>query len=265
MTIENDYEYRGLIARSWDFLRGDTSDFPDRLLFQQIIAGSGEPVLIVGCGTGRLLLEYAAKGVDVEGTDVSLEMVAICRQKAKHLSLPVTLYVQGMEEIDLPRRYQTIIVPSSAFQLVPDLLKAEKALQGFFKHLLPGGTLVMSIWHITSDRKPEWGDWWLVLNADGFEDGMSIKRWERSMYDSVTQLRHNENRYELWENGQLVYTEMHRQSPELRNYSLSQLTAMLEKAGFTGVHTLSGFSSYPASEDDEVFSIIGMRNETLSK
>jgi hypothetical protein len=40
---------------------------------------------------------------------------------------------------------------------------------------------------------------------------------------------------------------------------------MLEKAGFTGVHTLSGFSSYPASEDDEVFSIIGMRNETLSK
>jgi SAM-dependent methyltransferase len=139
--IEGDYEYRGLIARSWDFLRGDTSDFPDRQFYRDIVNRSGEPVLIVGCGTGRLLLEYLGDGLDVEGVDVSPEMLEICKQKAIQQSLRATVYLQAMETMDLPRQFRTIIVPSSSFQLVPDLAEAESTLEGFFRHLLPGARL----------------------------------------------------------------------------------------------------------------------------
>lgn len=59
------------MASSWDFLRGDTASFPDRGFYRDWIGRSGEPALIVGCGTGRLLLEYLADGLDVDGVDVS--------------------------------------------------------------------------------------------------------------------------------------------------------------------------------------------------
>lgn len=39
-----DYEYHGMIASSWDLLRGDTANIPDRKFFRDVIKHSGEPV-----------------------------------------------------------------------------------------------------------------------------------------------------------------------------------------------------------------------------
>ena len=255
----NEYEYRGLVARSWDFIRGDTTKFPDRGYYRDIIKNDGEPSLIVGCGTGRLLLEYLADGLDVEGIDVSPEMLEICKRKAARQSLKATVHTMAMESMDLQRSFNSIIVPSSSFQLVPDLVAAKEALKRFFEHLLPGGQLVISIWHILKEGTDEWGDWWQVAEREGFEEGKSIRRWERSRYDSNTQLRHTENRYEIIKNGEVVYSEFYQQSPELRNYSPGQLTEMLDVIGFSNIHTFSGFTNEPATEEDEVFCIFGSR------
>jgi SAM-dependent methyltransferase len=75
---EQAYEYQGLLASTWDLLRGDTSQWPDRVFYREVIRQAGEPALDVGCGTGRLLLDYMADGVDVDGVDNSPEMLALC-------------------------------------------------------------------------------------------------------------------------------------------------------------------------------------------
>jgi SAM-dependent methyltransferase len=260
----SDYEYSRLLASSWDFIRDDTSGFSDRQFFRDQILSNGEPALDVGCGTGRLLLEFLAIGLDVDGIDNSPEMLAICAEKAKQSSLAVNLYTQGMEQLDLPRQYQTIFVPSYSFQLVPDLNDAKKSLDTFYEHLLPGGILVLSIWYSKRKGPAEWGDWWIVVEKDGFEDGKTLKRSERSMYDEETQLRHTENRYELIEDGEVVYTEMHRRSPELRNYTLGQITSLLEEAEYSVIHAVSEYSSEPATEDDGVFCIMGKKPEATN-
>jgi SAM-dependent methyltransferase len=140
-----DYEYYGSMAQTWDLFRGDTSGWEDRSFYLEIIREKGQPVLDVGCGTGRLLLDFMSQGVDIEGVDNSPEMLTICREKADTMKLRPILYENNMVSMKLPRLYQTIIVPSSSFQLVLEPAYAQKTILNLFNHLLPGGNLVMPL------------------------------------------------------------------------------------------------------------------------
>jgi SAM-dependent methyltransferase len=82
-----DYEYHGLMARYWDLLRGDTSNWPDRFFYLKVIKKYGQPVLDVGCGSGRLILDYLSQGIDIDGVDVSPEMIALCERNAARMNL----------------------------------------------------------------------------------------------------------------------------------------------------------------------------------
>jgi hypothetical protein len=55
---DEDYEYRALIAEAWDVLRADAPSWPDVPFYRSVIQASGQPMLDVGCATGRLVLAY---------------------------------------------------------------------------------------------------------------------------------------------------------------------------------------------------------------
>ncbi len=169
-----DYEYRGMTASAWDLLRGDYSTWPDRPFYRSIIERAGQPALDVGCGTGRLLLDYLAAGIDVDGVDNSPEMLALCRQKAAALGIDPRLFEQSMETLDLPRRYGTTFVPSSSFQLLTSEDAALEAMRRLHRHLLPGGTLVMSLMLLAPASPPphmQWTDWAKAGRQQRPEDG----------------------------------------------------------------------------------------------
>lgn len=143
MDAEPDHEYRGLIVANWDLLRGDTGHWGDRPLYRALFRRFGQPALDVGCATGRLLLDYLAEGLDVDGVDISPAMVALCLAKARERGLQPTTYRRPVAALDLPRRHGTIVVSSSTFQLLTDAAQARAAMRRSFAHLLPGGGLVM--------------------------------------------------------------------------------------------------------------------------
>ena len=264
---EEDYEYQGLIAQAWDLLRGDTSNWEDRPFYRDIIRVSGQPALDIGCGTGRLLLDYLVDGIDIDGVDVSPEMLEICRQKAQKLGLHPTLYQQHMQALDLPRSYRTIIVPSSSFQLITDPQDAAEAMQRFWRHLEPEGTLVMPFmipWDRPTTELIVAVDWEVVAEQARPEDGLLIRRWERATYDLAQQLEHTEDRYEVIREGQIIETEYHSRSPATRWYTPAQAIKLYEDAGFTTIRILKEFTQEVASPSDPiakdtVFSILGQK------
>jgi SAM-dependent methyltransferase len=260
ISTKQEYEYRGLLAESWDFLRGNTSDWPDRPFYRDIIRKYGQPGLDVGCSTGRLLLDYLADGLDVDGVDVSPEMLAICAQKARALGLQPNLYEQAMEVLDLPRSYGTIFVSSSSFQLVTDLSHAREALRRFYNHFLPDGKLVMSFMLFGPTDEPLDGQEWALIGEKlRPEDGLLLRRWWRGAYDAETQLQHTDERFELLKGEELVMEEYQRRSPAARGYALDQALDLLAEAGFVDVYAVRGFGDEPAGPEDDVFCVFGRR------
>jgi ubiquinone/menaquinone biosynthesis C-methylase UbiE len=261
MDRQEAYEYHGLMATTWDLFRGDTSSWPDRFFFRDLILESGQPALDVGCGTGRLLLDYVAAGLDVDGVDISPEMLDLCRRRAAELGLSPSLYQQAMEELDLPRRYRTIIVPSSSFQLLIEPRLAAKAMERFYAHLLPGGVLAMPFLTIWQEGNPLETDWEPSGEHIRPEDGALVRRWSRNRYDPAGQLEHTEDRYEVSLNGEVIAREHHRRSPATRAYSQEQAVRLYREAGFGDMQVYHEFSFEPATAGDALFTIVGTRKE----
>jgi SAM-dependent methyltransferase len=96
----------GVTAHYWAEF---STDGPEIDYFRSYVE-AGQPALDLACGTGRLLLPYLRDGLDVDGTDVSADMLALCREAAEREGLSPNLYAQPKHELELPRRYRTIFM-----------------------------------------------------------------------------------------------------------------------------------------------------------
>jgi hypothetical protein len=169
-----------------------------------------------------------------------------------------------METLALARRYATIIVPSSSFQLVTEPVAAAEAMARFHEHLEPGGLLVMSImsklWRgKQAPAQMQWSAWHSVGERMRPDDGAIVRRTMRVRYDHEQQLEHEENWYEVRRDGAVVKTELHSRSPSVRWYSQAQAIATYVNAGFTDVRATSGFTFEPARPEDTMFCVLGRR------
>ena len=182
-AVEYKGSYRGLMASSWDFIRGDSSHWTDTGFYRQIIRASGEPALDVGCGTGRMLLQFLEEGLDVEGLDNAPEMLGICKRNAAERGLRPTLHYQSMESLSIDRRFRTIFVASTSLCYVPTRGQVPATLRRFFDHLEPGGKVVLSAGIAPGDLNPEPEEWQLDFEQTRPDDGATVRWWGKVGYD----------------------------------------------------------------------------------
>lgn len=251
---DGEVEYVGLMAEAWDALRGDTSDWDDRHFYLDLIRERGEPVLDVGCGTGRLLLDYMGQGIDVDGIDNSADMLALCRRKAERLGLTPNVHLQSMSTLGLPRRYRTIIVPSSSFQLLLDRDEAGQALDAFHRHLEPGGTLALPIIVLEKSYDRAW-----TAEAP-LEDGSTVRRTAREVFDASRRIESTDDLYEVFRDAELIRSERHVRDRATLAWTPDELRDALVAHGFDDLEFLSGFTREPHKPTDEVFTVLARRS-----
>lgn len=251
------YEYHGLMVTYWDLLRGDTSRWADRFMWLDLIQQYGQPVLDVGCSSGRLILDFLSQGIDVDGVDISPEMIALCDANAKKKNLSPTLYVQSMAELNLPRKYKTILVPSSSIQLLLQPGEAQEAMQGFYKLLEPGGILASPFMTFWKEGDPLEGEF--TQEAIRPEDGATVHRTGWSRFNPATHMEDTRDTWQIIKDGVVIQSEVHEQSPATLSYTQAEALQLFKEAGFTNVHIYSEFRFDPAKPEDNLFTLVGIK------
>jgi ubiquinone/menaquinone biosynthesis C-methylase UbiE len=103
----------------------------------------GQVLVDIGCGTGRLPLAAAGRGLVVHAADVSKAMLDFAADRAKRDGAEGIQFVHaGYLSLDLPPRSVDAVVSNFSLHHLPDLWKA-RALQRIERMLKPGGQLYL--------------------------------------------------------------------------------------------------------------------------
>jgi SAM-dependent methyltransferase len=241
----------GVIARYWAEFN---TDGPEIEYFRRFVEAGGGPALDVACGTGRLLVPWLKASLDVDGVDVSEDMLALCRERAEREGLSPSLYAQPMHELDLPRRYRTIVV-CGGLGVGSSRERDLHALERFHRHLEPGGTLVLDnevpyanegVWRYwtTTGRAELPEDWRPPGDRRRGSDGAEYElRSRRLSLDPLAQSATLEMEARMWRDGELVAEEIY--PIDLMFYFRDELVLMLERAGFRDVQVRGGYDDAP--------------------
>ena len=117
----------------------------DLPLWRELAADRGGPVLDVGCGTGRVALDLAARGHDVVGVDADPELVQLLGDRARERSLPVRAVTADARSLDLGSRHALAILPMQVAQLLGGEPGRASMLRSMRRHLDPGGLVAIAL------------------------------------------------------------------------------------------------------------------------
>lgn len=94
-------------------------------------------VLDAGCGTGRVAIELARRGIEIVGVDADPSMIATARQLAPEL----TWLVAGLDTLELGRTFDMVLMAGNVPLFTP--AGTHQALvAGCVRHVSPVGTLM---------------------------------------------------------------------------------------------------------------------------
>ena len=247
----------GLMAERWAQFITDAPELP---FFLGEIERYGQPVLDLACGAGRLLVPLLVAGVDVDGCDISQDMLDQCRKAAEAAGFHPALSAQPMHAFQLPRRYRTIYICDS-FGLGGSRDWDLDALRRCHEHLEDGGALVFSVdaEYTTRDSWDQWlpdsrralpepwpDDARREVATDGSEH---VARFRTVAVDPLEQTYTREVRLEKWQAGTLVASEEY----ELRGnmYFKGEVVLMLHAAGFDAITVRGDYTQEPATPDHD--------------
>jgi len=106
------------------------------------LAGDG-PVIDVGCGTGRVALDLAARGVHVIGVDI--DPVLLAELRARAAGLMVETLQADARDFNVGHRVPVVLAPMQTVQLLGGREGHERFLRCAHEQLEPGGLLAIAI------------------------------------------------------------------------------------------------------------------------
>src|SRR6266481_5927938 len=116
----------------------------------------GDPILELGCGTGRITMALAEAGKRITGLDLSERMLerAVKKRGALRVEARERIhFVQGdMARFDLGEKFRLVIIPFRPLQHLLEVHQQINSLEIVRKHLAPGGRLILDVFQTDAEH-----------------------------------------------------------------------------------------------------------------
>jgi SAM-dependent methyltransferase len=221
-------------AAKWEAASEEVEDIIDL-----VDLPAGASVLDIPCGPGRHAIEFAKRGFDVTGVDLTRHYLDRARERADKEAVDVDFIESDMRDFSRPHSFDVVLNLFSSFGYFDDPADDAVVLERMYENLTPGGAVVFEMVAkevlLQSFSTKDWHD---------FEDDAVLLQ-ERTASEDWGAI---ENRWILID-ATGTRTEF-RFSHRL--YGAAELRKMLERAGFCDTRVFGGL-------DKAAFTPVGSR------
>ena len=212
-----------------------------------LAAEYGDPLLELGCGTGRVLAPLAAAGHRITGVDISPALLELARQKltlsggAAH----ARLVEADLRTLELPQQdFAFAFCVSNTLMHFTTVEEQLAVLRSAQRHLRQGGRLLLDLFNPDVERLAAING--LTELADRWEEpdtGATVLKWSVRQVDWAEQVQETTFIYErTWPDGRSERTVC---PFTLRFLWRNEAELMLAAAGFDVVEVWGDFDAEP--------------------
>jgi SAM-dependent methyltransferase len=205
------------------------ADGEELTFYLSFVKDKNMKVLEPMCGNGRMLIPFLQKGIDIEGFDISEEMLRVCKEKGEKLNLKPIVFHDKIEKFKGDKKYDLIIIPFGSFSLLPDIL-VNDSLHNLKSVLKEDGKLLLTIMTKNSEIQefPEW----IETNRKQF-DNETIVENKKVHYDEKNKLLNIKLKYQSVQGEQIEKTEI--MDFPIRLYDLEEFKHSLQSNGLNNI------------------------------
>lgn len=220
---------------------------PDGPFLLEMARKAGNPVLELGCGTGRLTIPMAQRGVDITGLDIVPGMLERARQKAN--DLPIQWVLADVRMYQLGHTFRLIFESGSVFGHLLTRPDQEAFLTRVREHLDDEGLFLFGSWFPRPDMLEDVEvekEWFTTQHPDGREIRVSGTEY----YDAVRQVK-VETAYRRWKDAD--GRDVVKVAPlSLKINFPQELEALLHYNGFTVIERYGDNDASPLTNDSRL-------------
>ena len=201
----------------------------------------GKKILEPLCGSGRFLVPFVERGLDISGIDLSNEMLQKLKQK-----LPEAKVVQADIIKYSPReKFDYIFISSGSVSLFTDTDLCKQILCRIKEWLSPMGKFVFAVDTI-ANRCTDDNDYAIAVSVKTKENFELVLK-SKNHYDEQSQTQLSPGIYEMYSDTKLIQSEFMDFQTHL--YKYGEMEEYLKEVGFTQVKTYSSFDKEIAIND----------------
>ncbi len=214
-------------AMYYDLQNNDiVEDIP---FFLKQIEKFGDPVLELACGTGRITIPIAEKGIEISGLDITEDMLSYAKLKAEAKKVNIEWIEADCRDFNIDKKFNLILFPFNSIAHIHDLESIEACFSCVKKHLKDNGKFIIDMFNPCLDRfTRDSSTRYPVASLYDTYNKKTITITESNTYDTNTQINRIKWYYKNENEIDEIVNELN-----MRIYYPQELDALLKYNGFT--------------------------------
>jgi SAM-dependent methyltransferase len=237
-------------AKHYDGAYAAKQDLVDLPFYLELAQKSSGPILEIACGTGRVLIPIARRGIEIHGVDNSRPMLEILkrnlRKESAQVREKVSLHEGDMREFRVDKQFPLVIIPFRPMQHMHTVGDQLRALKTAASHLTADGILAFDVFYpkfemINSKMGEEVPEMEWKSSSD--PSAMVRRYFRKESVDKINQVFDFTFLYRTFKNEQLIAEET--ETFQLSFYTYPHLRALFLLAGLEIAAEYGSFAKTP--------------------